>query len=182
MKKETDDIANCKLRHRNNAEKFPYVFPQMPPRFRYYCVFARLLYLLEWGCCLLMILSGLVMLGFLGIGGKAAFDALLYENTWGAFLMVVFFASLVLGPVCRLLRHTPKFFWRCPCCGAHFPYYAPPLRGVDILKEADCFYSMKRLRIQYVKRKFCPLIVPSVCPECKCKFFDMECGSSTGDE
>lgn len=62
--------------------------------------------------------------------------------------------------------------------GQPFPYYSPPLlRGLDVLKEADCLYSIEYLRIQYVKTRFCPLMIPSVCPECKCKFFEM-----TGDE
>ena len=33
--------------------------------------------------------------------------------------------------------------------------------------------AIERLHIKYVKPKFCPLIIPSVCPECRRKFFEM---------
>ena len=65
----------------------------------------------------------------------------------------------------------PGLFWRCPCCGHPFPYYVPT-RG-DNLKEKECLLDIKGQHIRYAKLKFCPLILPSVCPECKCRFFDM---------
>ena len=34
MRKPTDDIANWRLQQENTSKPFPYVFPQMPPRFR----------------------------------------------------------------------------------------------------------------------------------------------------
>ena len=74
------------------------------------------------------------------------------------------------------LKFTPKLFWRCPCCGHPFPYYVLK-RGGNDLKEKECFFTIKGQHIKYAKLKFCPLIIPSVCPECKCKFFEM-----TGDE
>ena len=33
--------------------------------------------------------------------------------------------------------------------------------------------AIEELHIKYAKRKFWPLIIPSVCPECRCKFFEM---------
>ena len=31
--------------------------------------------------------------------------------------------------------------------------------------------AIQGLHIKYVKPKFCPLVVPSLCPECGAKFF-----------
>lgn len=53
-----------------------------------------------------------------------------------------------------------------------FPYYAPSHYS-NVLKESDCLHEMEHLRIPYIKVKLCPLVVPSVCPECKTKFFEM---------
>lgn len=177
MKKNSDDIANWRLQQENMARPFSYVFPQIPPRFRRCRALASALLLLEWSCCLLMFLSGLPLLGILVVTGKASFQFLLDENTLLAFLTVIFMGSIPLIIVCRLLRHAPKFFWHCPACGLPFPYYAPPIKGADVLKNADCLYTMDHLHIQYIKTKLCPLIVPSVCPACRCKFFDMADGN-----
>lgn len=96
-------------------------------------------------------------------------EALLENSAAFVLIAALFFVLLPLWFLCRWLRNTPKFFWHCPCCG-----YAPPLlRGMDDLKEADCLYSMEHLHIKYVKTKFCPLIIPSICPECKYKFFEI---------
>ena len=152
------------------SKLFPYVFPQMPPRFRRSCGFAKALFLMEWSCTWMLVLGVIVAIGVALFRGK---DALL-EGGIALLTGLVFFVLLPLGFLCRWLRNTPKFFWRCPCCGQPFPYYAPPLLwGLDDLKEADCLYLMEHLHIKYVKTRFCPLVVPSVCPECKHKFFDM---------
>ena len=81
-----------------------------------------------------------------------------------AMSLLIFFAAVPPG-------FTPRLFWRCPCCGHPFPYYVPT-RG-DNLKEKECLLDIKGQHIRYAKLKFCPLILPSVCPECKCRFFDM---------
>lgn len=178
MKRTTDDIANWRLQQKNNAEPFPYVFSRMPPRFRRCRAFAKALLLLEWGCiCVLF-------LGIIGAGAVMLFQGkeLLLEEGAVLLICLVCVVDMPLFYLCRGLRHTPQFFWRCPCCGLPFPYYAPPLRGADDLKEADCLHSMEHLRIKYVKTRFCPLIIPSVCPEYKCKFFDMEHALSIKDE
>ena len=170
MKRTADDIANWKLQQENMSKPFPYVFPQMPPRFRRYYGFTKVLFLMEWGCIWTVdfgvIMGGAVML----FRGAGAFR----EGSMALLMGLVLFVPIPLYFLCRWLRNTPKHFWHCPCCGQPFPYYAPPLlRGSDELKEADCLYSMEHLRIKYVKTRFCPLIAPSVCPDCKCKFFDM---------
>lgn len=170
MKRPTDDMADWRLQQENKTKPFPYVFPQMPPRFRRCRRFIQTLFLVEWGSYFIIIFVGLMAVLVMLIRGKAGFpesQAILFT----ALALVIF---LPLGFLCRWLRHTPKFFWHCPCCGQPFPYYAPPLlRGLDELKEADCLYSMKFLRIKYVKTKVCPLIIPSLCPKCRCKFFEM---------
>lgn len=168
MKKTMDDMASWRLRQENQEKPFPYVFPKMPPRFRLCCGFVRGLFLMEWGCIWALVLggsaAGIVMLS----RGK---EALLERGLEG---LTVFFVLLPLGFLCRCLRNTLGRFWCCPCCGEPFPYYAPPLlRGGDELKREACLYDMEHLRIRYVKRRFCPLVVPSVCPACQCKFFDM---------
>lgn len=53
-----------------------------------------------------------------------------------------------------------------------FPYYAPIRR--NNLKEKECLRNIEGRHIKYAKLKFCPLIIPSVCPECRCKFFEMD--------
>ena len=170
MKRTADDVANWKLQQENISKPFSYVFPQMPPQFQRCCGFAKALFLMEWSCTWMLVLGVIVAIAVALFRGK---DALL-EGGMAPLTSLVFLVLLPLGFLCRWLRNTPKFFWRCPCCGQPFPYYAPPLlRGLDDLKEADCLYSIKHLRIKYVKTRFCPLVVPSVCPECKHKFFDM---------
>ena len=171
MKRWTDDMADWRLRQENLARPFPYVYPQMPPRLRRCCAFTRTLLLLEWGCLILMALSGAALCGVLLVRGEGAFSACWDGSALFALGTAAFVLSIPLGAVCRALRHTPKFFWRCPCCGLPFSYYAPPFLGMDVLRAADCVYAMKDRRIRYVKPKFCPLVVPSLCPECGAKFF-----------
>lgn len=165
MKRIEDDFAEWRLQQENQSKPFPYIFPQMPPRFRRCCRLLTGLCFLEKGCIALNILSILVefLLMCFHLDGTTVSRA----------LCAVILGSILLMFVCMLLRHTPKFFWRCPNCGKHFPYYAPPLRGQDERKESDCVFEMKHLRIRYVKAKFCPLVVPSACPECRAKFFEM---------
>ena len=142
----------------------------MPPRFRRRSGLAGTLYLMEWGC------TWTLVAGFIAAIAAALFRGVdaLGEGRPALLTGLLFFVLLPLRFLCRWLRNAPKFFWHCPCCGLPFPYYAPPLlRGSDELKEADCLYSMEHLRIRYVKTRFCPLVVPSVCPECKRKFFDI---------
>ena len=171
MKKATDDIANWRLQQENMSKPFPYVFPQMPPRFRRCRRFIRTLFLIEWGSILLFVFGSVVAFVLMLFRGK---EALLEDSVAFVLIAALFFVLLPLWFLCRWLRNTPKFFWHCPYCGQPFPYYAPPLlRGMDDLKEADCLYSMEHLHIKYVKTKFCPLIIPSVCSECKYKFFDI---------
>ena len=175
MKRATDDFSNWRLQQENMSKPFPYVFPQIPPRFRLYRSLMQTLFLMEWGCIWIFAVGGVAAFALMLFRGK---EAMLEDSIFFPLITALFFILLPLSFLCRWLRNTPKTFWHCPCCGQSFPYYSPPLlRGLDVLKEADCLYSIEHLRIQYVKTRFCPLIIPSVCPECKCKFFEM-----TGDE
>lgn len=176
-----DDMADWRLRQENLAKPSPYVYPQMPPRFRRCRVFMRTLFLLEWSGVILMALSGLILCGVLLACGGEAFDSRLRGSALFALLSAGFMLSVPLALACRALRRTPRHFWRCPCCGLALPYYAPPLRGLDELREADCVYAMEHLRIRYVRPSCCPLILPSECPVCRAKFFGVPEGLSAGE-
>lgn len=176
MKKDWDDLGDWTLRQENQKKPFPYVFPQMPPGFRSRCVWMRALFLLEWGCIflfLLLILADGVLLLF------QKDETPLFSYLGGLAL-----GALALWPFCKLLRHSPKFFWHCPCCGRPFSYYSPTItmRGADELNVKECLYEMEHLRIQYVQPKYCPLIVPTVCPNCGNKFFKKSEEGITGEK
>ena len=171
MKSRLDDIADWQLQQENTSEPFPYIFPQMPPRFRRCCAFAKTVFLIQWGCFAAFCLDSMVLLVLLTVFGKNAELGVMTDNhPFLELLILVTAISLLLFFLAVPLGFTPKLFWRCPCCGHLFPYYVPA-RG-DNLKEKDCLMAIEALHIKYVKLKFCPLIIPSVCPECRCKFFE----------
>lgn len=87
------------------------------------------------------------------------------------FFIVTIVISLLFSLLTAPLGFTPGLFWRCPCCGHPFPYYVPIRR--NNLKGKECLRNIEGRHIKYAKLKFCPLIIPSVCPECKYKFFEM---------
>ena len=169
MKQEEDDFAAWRSRKENQVSPFPHVYPDMPPRFRRCRRFTRTLFLLEWASLLTLIagllLEGVVIL-FRGIetpmGDREALAA-------GLMLLVL----LPLYFLTRWLRHTPRWFWHCPCCRQSFPYYAPDGRHEE-MREKECYHTFRHLRIGYVKTKFCPLVIPSECPRCRRKFFAIE--------
>lgn len=105
------------------------------------------------------------------LGKDVELSALAEYHPFLAILVLVTAISLLLFFLAVPFGFTPKLFWLCPCCRHPFPYYVPT-RG-DNLKEKDCLMAIEELHIKYAKRKFCPLIIPSVCPECRCKFFEM---------
>lgn len=172
MKRFMDDIANGRLQQENTSKPFPYVFPQMPPRFRLCCVIAKGIFLIQWGCFAIFCLGSMVLFVPLIVFGKdVELSAMTDNHPLLAFLILLTAISLLLSFLAALFGFSPRLFWRCPCCGHPFPYHVPT-RG-DNLKEKDCLMAIEGLHIKYVKRKFCPLIIPSVCPKCKCKFFEM---------
>ena len=172
MKRSCDDIADWRLQQENRSKPFPYVFPQMPPRFRRCCAFAKAVFLIQWGCFAVFCLGSMVMFVPVVVFGKdMEWSVMTDHHPLLALLILIIAISLPLSFLAVSFGFTPKLFWRCSCCGYPFPYYVPT-RG-DNLKGKECLMAIKGLHIQYAKPKFCPLIIPSVCPECRCKFFDM---------
>lgn len=106
MKQEEDDFAAWRGQKENQASPFPYVYPDMPPRFRRSRRFTRALFLLEW-VSLLTLIAGLLLEGvvilFRGIekpmGDREALAA-------GLMLLVL----LPLYFLTRWLWHTPRWF------------------------------------------------------------------------
>ncbi len=172
MKRPMDNIANWRLQQENTSKPFPYVFPQMPPRFRRCCAFAKAVFLIQWGCFAVFCLGSMVLFVPVIIFGRDVELRVMTDNhPFLAVLVLLTAISLLLSFLAVPFGFTPKLFWRCPCCGHSFPYYVPT-RG-DNLREKECLMAIEGLHIKYVKQKFCPLIIPSVCPECRCQFFEM---------
>ena len=169
MRREEDDFTVWRQQQENRSTLPPYVYPDMPPRFRLCRRFTRALFLLEWAS-LLALIAGLLLEGtailFRGIetpmGDREALAA-------GLMLLVL----LPLYFLTRWLRHTPGLFWHCPFCRQPFPYYAPDGKREE-MREKECYHTLRYLRIEYVKAKLCPLVIPSECPACRRKFFAIE--------
>ncbi len=172
MKRPRDDIANWRLQQENKSKPFPYVFPQMPLRFRKCCAFARAVFLIQWGCFAVSCFGSMVLFVPMIVFGRDVELSIMIDNKpFLAFVIVTAAIALLHFFLAVPLGFIPRLFWRCPCCGHPFPYYVPK-RG-DNLKEKECLRNIEWRHIKYAKLKFCPLIIPSVCPECKCKFFEM---------
>lgn len=62
MKREEDDFAAWRSQKENQANPFPHVYPDMPPRFRRCRRFTRTLFFLEWAS-LLALIAGLLLEG-----------------------------------------------------------------------------------------------------------------------
>ena len=166
------EIENCRLQQENLSKPFLYVFPQMSPRFRRCCAFARTVFLIQWGCFAVFCLSSMVLFVPAVFGRDMELGAVADNEPFLAFFILAAVISLLLFFMVFHFGFSPGIFWRCPCCGHPFPYYVP-VRGGN-LKQRDCLLDMEGQHIKYAKRKFCLLIIPSVCPEYKCRFFDMD--------
>lgn len=172
MRKPTDDIANWRLQQENTSKPFPYVFPQMPPRFRRCCAFAKAVFLIQWGCFAVFgICSMVLFIPVVILDKNTEMRAIIENRPFLAFFIVAAVISLLLFFVAIPLGYTPRLFWRCPCCGYPFPYYVP-IRGGK-LKEKECLRNIEGQHIRYARSRTCPLIIPSACPECGCRFSDM---------
>ena len=173
MRREDDDFTVWRRQQENRVAPSPYVYPQMPPQFRWRRRFAQTLFLLEWGILLALIvgllLEGVVIL-LRGIETPVGDREALAVG-------LMFLVLLPLWFLIRWLRRTPRWFWRCPCCEQPFPYYAPDGRHEE-MREKECYYTLQQMRIGYVKTKFCPLVIPSECPACRRKFFQVNRGGS----
>jgi len=58
---QTDDFADWRLRQENISKPFSYVFPQMPPRFRRCCAFAKVVFLIQWGGFAVFALGSIIL-------------------------------------------------------------------------------------------------------------------------
>lgn len=170
MKRNSDDFADWRIQQENLAKPFPYVFPQMPPRFRRCCVFAKAMFLTQWASFGFALLGSLILFVPVVVF-RMELDSMVERAPLLVLLAGAVYPALILYLLLIPLRYTPRLFWRCPCCGCRFPYYVPT-RG-DNLREKECLLNIKGQHIKYAKLKCCPLIIPSVCPECKMKFFDI---------
>ena len=161
LKRETDDFTEWSRNRANRAKPYPYVFPQMPPRFRRCCGLMRALLLLEYAFWATFALSCL-----------AAIGPCIRQEAPGPLLSAGILLTVPLAMVFWFLLRLPRFFWRCPCCGQPFPYCVPT-RGGHEWRNKDCLNELKFKRIPYHRPRLCPLAFPSSCPECGEKFFEM---------
>ena len=96
MRRKLDDFSEWRRQQENQANPFPYVYPQMPPRFRRCYRFSRTLFLIEWGSSLLFAFGGVVafvLMLFRAAGGQCSFCfdccAVLYTPAFMVSLQVV---------------------------------------------------------------------------------------------
>lgn len=160
MNDQMDDFTVWRIRKDHLKEPFPYVFPDLPPRFRRLRALSRGVFLMQLGSSVVAI-AGLLLSGIFFFGR---------ETEPPAFLEATVFCSIFLAFLFTLLRFLPGIFWRCPCCKTKFPYYVPA-RYSDALRGKACISALEVQRIFFFKPRCCPLIFPSVCPVCKRKFF-----------
>lgn len=164
MKRNWDDMQEWTTQRTNLAEPFFCTYPELPPQFRRWCGISKFL------CLAGVWAGGIAALGLLVVGvlhwllGRPASDGTL------AVFALLSGLPFLLWWVFRLLRLTPRLYWRCPVCRERFPYYKP-VRYSDHLVREDCLRELKFRRIPYVQPKFCSLILPSECPYCGKKFF-----------
>ena len=89
IRKPTDDIANWRLQQENRSKPFPYVFPQMPPRFRRCCAFAKAVFLIQWGCFAVSCVCSMVLFIPMVIWGRnMGMSAMIENRPFLAFFIV----------------------------------------------------------------------------------------------
>ena len=103
MRKPTDDIANWRLQQENTSKPFPYVFPQMPPRFRRCCAFAKAVFLIQWGCFAASCVCSMVLFIPVVIWGRnMGMSAMIENRPFLAFFIVVAAISLLIFCGCSV--------------------------------------------------------------------------------
>lgn len=115
-KHQTDDFADWRLRQENTSKPFPYVFPQMPPRFRRCCAFAKAVFLIQWGGFAIFAL-GSIILFVLAVVWDMELNTLTDGRPLLSLLVLAAAVSLLLYFLAFPFRLAPKLYWRCPCCG-----------------------------------------------------------------
>lgn len=73
MKWEEDDFAVWRRQQENRATPSSYVYPQMPPRFRWCRRFAQTLFVVELGAFFVLCFMGLIAVPIVLIQGEARF-------------------------------------------------------------------------------------------------------------
>ena len=117
------------------AKPFPYVFPQMPPRFRRCRAFAKAVFLMQWGCFAVFFFFFMVLsVQLIVLGGDLEGSAVTGGHPFLGFLVPVAAVSLLLFFLAVPIGFAPRLFWRCPCRGRPFPYYVPT-RGNKLRKK-----------------------------------------------
>ncbi len=97
MKRPIDDIANWQLQQENTSKPFPYIFPQMPPRFQRWCVFAKVVFLIQRGCFAVFCLGSMMLLVPVIIFGKDLKLSVMTDNhPFLALLVMATAVSLLL--------------------------------------------------------------------------------------
>lgn len=121
MKRHMDDIANWRLQQENTSKPFSYVFPQMPPRFRRCCAFAKAVFLIQWGCFAAFGVCSMVLFIPVVIWGKdMGMSAMIENKPFLAFFIGV--AAISLPIFLRLFRLDllQNFFGGVLAAGIHF--------------------------------------------------------------
>lgn len=150
-------LRKWRIQKKNEAQDFVYTFPKLPAFFRVQRAVNRGLILLERlseAVCIL----GLIVFGI-------SLDLFDIDQP---FLETIISLSIFMAIICIILRVIQGFTWRCPYCGKGFPYYgvgrARELKRVEVFQQMKCLGGYDELR-------FCSLILPGVCPNCKKKFY-----------
>ena len=126
----------------------------------------RAFFLMLWGNILFLGLTGLHF--GLQVLATKLFD--LYQSWelgWlGTAYVIYVFCLFISIPLPR----ATKFFWKCPCGGAPFPYNVPTRAGkANMNKETADLIRFKG--IACVTPKFSYLHIPAQCPYCYKSFF-----------
>ncbi len=122
-KYQTDDFSYWRLQQENTSKPFQYVFPQMQPQLRRCYVFAKTVFLIQWGFFGFFALGSMIL--FVPIMIFKELSVLADKAPLLVLLVVPMIPSLMISFLAALLQFTPKLFWHCPCCGCPFPYYVP---------------------------------------------------------
>ena len=121
MRKPTDDIANWRLQQENTSKPFPYVFPQMPPRFRRCCAFAKAVFLIQWGCFAASCVCSMELFIPVVIWGRnMGMSAMIENRPFLAFFIVVAAISLLIFLRLFRLDLPQNFFGGVLAAGIHF--------------------------------------------------------------
>ena len=111
MRKNRDDIANWRLQQENKSKPFPYVFPQMPPRFWRCCAFAKAVLLIRWGCFAVFCICSMVLFIPVVIWDRnMEMSAMIENEPFLAFFIGAYAMSLLISFAAVLLGFTPNFF------------------------------------------------------------------------